>query len=201
MDPRAGPPGRGWRLSYDTRLHWRAADGRVQIAQADGSRMDFRCEAACRPLDQAPGRLERRTGTELPWRWRWPDGHALHFDGDGRLVRIDDAGGHHVRIVRDTTPGATAGAIVEVVDEAGNALRLAYETGPAGVRLTRVDTPYGRYTYRHDRPPARGIARIRPIKAEAARAGLSACVPSCIRRAGNANTRMNPPCKAATPIC
>ncbi|AOB29530.1 hypothetical protein AKI39_00805 [Bordetella sp. H567] len=155
MDTRAGPLGRGWRFSYDTRLHWRMADGRAQIAQADGSRMDFRCHATCLPLGHAAGRLERRQGSDIRWRWQWRDGRTLHFDAAGRLARIDGADGHHVRILRDTTPGATAGAIAEVVDEAGKALRFTYEAGLAGVRLARIDTPHGRYLYRHDMPSRR----------------------------------------------
>lgn len=44
QDPRAGPLGKGWTLSYDTRLYLRG--GMAQVLQADGSRIDL-------PLEQA----------------------------------------------------------------------------------------------------------------------------------------------------
>jgi RHS repeat-associated protein len=153
MDTRAGMLGRGWVLSYDTRLYAHAAPRRVQIAQADGSRVDFDCgqhEPACRPLAHGRGRLHRRDGQ---WRWRWPDGRALHFDASGRLTDIEDAGGRRLRIVRDTRPGPTAGAIAEVIDQDGKALRFFYEIAPAGARLSRIDTPFGSYRYTYDAPP------------------------------------------------
>jgi RHS repeat-associated protein len=190
MDPRAGTLGRGWTLSYDTRLHARAAPGRVQIAQADGSRMDFRCDAPvvdahgaasdrrkyartgdgadtkraaipCAPLAHARGSLHRE---DDGWRWRWPGGRALHFDEAGRLTRMDDAGGRGLRIIRDARPGPTAGEITEVIDERGNTLRFSYELAPAGARLARIDTPLGAYTYTHDVPPVDGSAhRLRGV--------------------------------------
>ncbi|OZI66266.1 DUF6531 domain-containing protein [Bordetella genomosp. 11] len=185
MDPRTGLLGRGWMLSYDTRLYAHAAYDKVQILQADGSRMDFRCDAACRPLGHARGRLvqaehagearavprEGDVARQVRWRWHWPDGRTLHFDAAGRLARIDDAGGRHVRIVRDTVAGATTGAISAVVDDTGQALRFFYESGTAGTRLARIDTPYGSYAYRHDVPPVRaaqaGAARQRRALAAA----------------------------------
>lgn len=191
MEPRAGPLGRGWTLSYDTRLHAGRADGLVQIAQADGSRADFRCGAACLPAGDARGRLERvrhaasadaetpsealrsakaaaggapaRTAVAVHWRWHWPDGRTLEFDARGWLAHIADAAGHHVRILRDTAAHG-AGAIVEVVDERGDALRFTHETGAAGARLARIDTPYGSYVYSHDVPSAPDTGGASPAR-------------------------------------
>ncbi|ARP79464.1 hypothetical protein CAL12_00580 [Bordetella genomosp. 8] len=189
MDPRGGPLGRGWTLSYDTRLHARDGGTRVQIAQADGSRVDFDCATACRPLAPGTGRLERaggardaamavaasasvRTPTPMPtqtpmpmplptpaswhWRWHWANGRVLDFDGRGRLTRIGDRGGDHVRIVRAEGEDAY---ITEVVDQHGEALRFVYETGGAGARLARIDSRYGAYVYTHDVPPERRADR------------------------------------------
>jgi RHS repeat-associated protein len=80
----------------------------------------------------------------------------LLFDAAGRLARID-AGERHIRILRHVRPGAMAGAIAEVVDETGAALRFVYETGLAGARLARIDTPFGAYVYSHDMPPAQAV--------------------------------------------
>jgi RHS repeat-associated protein len=159
LDPRPSSLGRGWTLSYETRLHAHAGRGRVQIAQADGSRMDFRCEAplpdaaVCRPIPPARGTLERDTDA---WRWRWPDGRSLHFDAGGRLTRIADSQGGDVRIERDTAAGPTHGEILAAIDERGDALRFTYQTTAAGTRLSRIDAPSGAYVYSHDMPPARG---------------------------------------------
>jgi RHS repeat-associated protein len=173
LDPRPGSLGRGWTLSYETRLHAHAMPGRVQIAQADGSRMDFRCDTpngappVCRPVAPARGTLERDADE---WRWHWPDGRRLHFDAAGRLARIADGHGGQVRITRDTTAGPTHGEIIDVIDARGDALRFTYEVTPAGARLARIDTPSGAHVYSHDTPqaapgapaPARLVAAAHP---------------------------------------
>ncbi|CAM3610699.1 hypothetical protein BOSP111201_15705 [Bordetella sputigena] len=167
MDPRGGPLGRGWALSYDTRLYAHAGRVLVQIAQADGSRVDFHCTASCRTLPPGLGRLERagtaRDDDRHPawhWRWHWPDGRVLDFDARGWLTRIGDAGGNHVRIVGASSADA---AITEVVDQAGETLRFVYEAGPEGARLSRIDTRHGAYGYTHDVPSGATAYRLAAV--------------------------------------
>lgn len=151
QDPRAGVLGRGWTLSYDTRLHAQAMQGRIQIAQADGSRVDFRCGDGdtCVAIPPHAGAL-RTLGHG--WQWRWPNGRMLTFDAAGRLVRIEDPDGKSVRIARDGGHGAMAGRILEVADTHGRSLRFTYASGSAGIRISRIDTPAGSYAYQHDAP-------------------------------------------------
>lgn len=148
LDPRAGPLGRGWAWTYDTRLH--VAAGRAQIVQADGSRVDFDLGAGdadnCVPHQAGTGSLAR---TASGWDWRWPDGRRLAFDGEGRLTRIVRPGGGVLDIARDPRPGPLHGMIQAVRDRGGAALTLHYEIGPPGPRLARVDTPLGAFVYEH----------------------------------------------------
>jgi RHS repeat-associated protein len=167
LDPRKSTLGRGWTLSYETRLHARGPAGRVQIAQADGSRMDFHCQdgsaekPSCRAIGPARGVLEHDAGQ---WRWQWPNGHMLHFDTAGRLTRIADRQGGFIRITRDAAPGPTLGEILEVTDTRGDVMRFAYELMSGATRLARIETSAGTFVYTHDVVPAdtgrRGAARL-----------------------------------------
>jgi len=148
LDPRSGPLGGGWALSYETRLYWRG--GAAQVVQADGSRFAFGPEdgaGSCAAQQPAAGRLQR----DGPgWHWLWPDGRRLDFDAAGRLIGIVHPSGIAVRIERDARPGPTQGEILSVADGSGMTLRMHYETDAQGARLARIDTPLGRYGYSHE---------------------------------------------------
>ncbi|NLD55109.1 MAG: hypothetical protein GX652_10660 [Burkholderiaceae bacterium] len=144
-----GPWGRGWTLSYDTRLY--RAGGKLQVVQADGRRLVFRSDGAA-PAGDAPvpceaeapgqGRLFRYPDG---YRWVWPWGRVLHFDAAGRLVRIgpvDGSEAESVLIVRDA-----AGRIVQVTDPAGRRMTLEYS---ADGHLVAVAHPLGTWHYRID---------------------------------------------------
>src|SRR5690606_35510954 len=92
------PWGRGWTLSYDTRLY--RTGGKLQIVQADGRRLVFKDDGSALADDapvpceaEAPGqgRLFRHPGG---YRWVWPWGRELSFDADGWLVRIGPVDGN-----------------------------------------------------------------------------------------------------------
>src|SRR5690606_33393667 len=68
LDPRHGAFGQGWATSYDTRIY--QAGGRIQIVQADGSRIDFTGDPQA-PLRSRHGLLQRDAAQ---WTWLWPDG-------------------------------------------------------------------------------------------------------------------------------
>src|SRR5690606_30119901 len=143
----AGPTGRGWTLSYDTRLY--RTGERLQIVQADGRRLVFRLPAApedgsrvgdCVAEGPGQGRLEIAPDG---YRWTWPWGRELRFDRDGFLVRIAPVGGSDaeaLRIRRDRD-----GRIVQVTDPAGRHLAFRYD---AAGHLAWVVRPLGRWHYR-----------------------------------------------------
>lgn len=153
LDPRHGPFGRGWRSSYDTRLYRQA--GRIQIAQADGSRIDFGVDSG-RPLRSHHGLLRFERGQ---WTWTWPDGHRLSFDLHGRLTRIaaphTDRGLSVVDIVRHAQPGPLYGAIEQVAArDASNTpsiLLFHYQTSGARHYVRAIDTPLGRFNYVYEK--------------------------------------------------
>ena len=139
------PWGRGWRLSYDTRLY--RVGKRIQIVQADGRRLVFQApgEGAADGIvctSEQLGQGELMLDGE-GYRWTWPQLRELRFDAAGFLVRISPIGGgdaESVRIVRD--PG---GLIREVTDPAGRQMQFAYD---ASNRLARIDHPLGAWQYR-----------------------------------------------------
>src|SRR5690606_22487956 len=97
--------GRGWRLSYDTRLY--AVARGWQIVQADGARWYFGPPPspgqACAALQTGQGRLwQQEDGF---FRWEWPQGRRLTFASDGRLVAIVDPDGSQLELVWGMLPG------------------------------------------------------------------------------------------------
>jgi len=161
LDPRGGPLGRGWTLSYDTRVYRMGT--MAQIVQADGSRLDFALGPGpgCRPTDPAAGSLLRRADG---WTWRWPTGRVLQFDAGGRLSAIATAEGERLEISRHPGPGPLRGAILAVTDPRGRALRMVYDTARGPPRLARIETPLGPFEYRHDTPAGAGQPRLAAVR-------------------------------------
>lgn len=117
----AGPLGRGWSFSYDTRVFTTAST--VQIVQADGHRLIFRRPDVSGPPAAGAGG-KRRKGASAPaepaggdasgpivcasdlpehgsvlvlpaggHEWRWPSGRRLRFDPRGYLIEIREPAG------------------------------------------------------------------------------------------------------------
>lgn len=145
LDPRHGPLGRGWMLNYDTRLY--AAGQRIQIVQADGSRVDFPAPGP-QAYSQTPrGRLYRRA---QGWSWLWPNGQSLDFDAQGRLsaVRAAIPRPGEVRVQRHAT-GLLSGLIASLRDEQGHEIRLNYRIAAGQAYLDSLDAPQGRWQYHY----------------------------------------------------
>ena len=155
------PWGRGWTLSYETRLY-RQGD-RLQIVQADGRRLVFGAppapagqgvpaDEACSAAAPAQGDLfVERDG----YRWLWPHQREIRFDSAGYLVAIRPLGGSDAeatRIDRDD-----AGRIIRIADPAGRSLRIAYDRNG---HLSRIEHPLGTWQYRID-----GSGRLQAVTA------------------------------------
>jgi YD repeat-containing protein len=155
-----GPWGRGWSLSYDTRVY---RTGRtLQIVQADGRRLVFdlpreasapggghrpgeaevASSSACSPASPGQGQLFLEAGG---YRWLWPQQRELIFDHDGRLTRIRPRGGSESEAVR--IERRDDGRISRVTDPAGRVMTLHYD---AAGYLSRIDHPLGRWDYAID---------------------------------------------------
>ena len=169
------PFGAGWTLSYDTRLY--RTSKTAQIIQADGRRIIFTLEGradapsctAMRPEDGelllsfavAAGPARKAVPSRRPqpatitgYRWRWPDGREVAFNGDGLLVGIrhDDPDGRSRTLV--VTRNA-AGLIERVTDPQGRSMQLHHD---AAGRISRIDHPRGSWYYRHG--PAGGLQSV-----------------------------------------
>ncbi|MGE4338848.1 MAG: RHS repeat domain-containing protein, partial [Pigmentiphaga sp.] len=145
-DPRDTGLGRGWRLSYDTRLY---PVGRGwQIVQADGSRLMF-------APPESPGQPCRVPGTDagellpLPeggYLWRWPSGRLLRFDARGKLVEIRTPSGALLFLHYGMVPGRDDfGRLLRVRDPRGREINLHYQHG----RLAEIRLPDGWLQYWH----------------------------------------------------
>lgn len=149
------PPGRGWQLSYDTRLY---RIGRsVQIVQADGRRVMFYLDQTaatpgrqlCHGDTANQGRLWIEPG-DAGYVWQWPSGRTLVFNAWGWLVEIrsldpvsqttDPSDLAPVRLRRDAE-----GRLVQVTDPAGRSMRLYHD---ADGHLLRIEHPRGIWHYR-----------------------------------------------------
>jgi len=156
LDPRHGPFGRGWSSSYDTRLY--SGNTRIQIVQADGSRVHFRVEKG-KPLANRRGVI-RRDGAQ--WQWIWPDGRHLRFDANGRLTRIvvprqrlapGRASVDIADIVRHNDGGALHGAVARIIfgGAAGSAkYEFQYRISGGRAYVSAIETPLGRFSYRYE---------------------------------------------------
>ncbi len=141
------PWGRGWALSYDTRLYRHA--GTLQVVQADGRRLVFglppldagseRADTACSPAMPGQGQLFIEPGG---YRWLWPQQRELLFDTAGRLVQVRPRGGSDAeatRIDRDAS-----GRIGRITDPAGRSLQFVYDRNG---HLDRIEHPLGSWRY------------------------------------------------------
>ena len=161
LDPRTGALGRGWSWSYDTRLYWMGA--RLQVLQADGSRLTFKCDSKQRCVGLAPDNgVIMRKGER--WQWQWPFGKCLHFDEPGRLLGWSFAtankSGHlqghcdetlAVQIVRHQAPSRWHTEIDRVTDTRSNkSLYFSYaSTSEVPGTLVAVYSPLGIFRYVH----------------------------------------------------
>lgn len=148
-----GPLGRGWRLSYETRL-WPMGNG-LQLVQADGSVTNFSRDVLRPTLatstNPAHGviTIRRMRGVD-EYLWRWIDGRELSFDHSGKLMQIKAATGEILSLLYDA-----AGMLVKVTDPQGRSLRLVYrDRSPAAGGnqfrgIQRLDTPVGRFGYEY----------------------------------------------------
>lgn len=163
LDTRHGVFGHGWSTSYDTRLY--RVGGRIQIVQADGSRISFAGNDQ-QTLRNRHGLLQR-DGAQ--WIWLWPDGRTLRFDQHGRLTRISapqrrpsgqDRSLLSIDIIRHDQSGPLHGTIerIATTGPAADRLELRFQYRIHGKRayVSAVDTPAGRFLYRYEAPAHAG---------------------------------------------
>jgi len=153
---RAGLTGRGWRLSYETDLK---VEGRlIQITQADGRRIPFvqdrQDPSRFRHADPLRGEIRREgAGYAARYRWHWPDGRLLTFNGLGQLEEIRLPSGEFLRLTY-----GPAHELVSVTDPQGRSLILRWAgKGEAWRGITALSTPVGVFRYEHAQDgPRRG---------------------------------------------
>lgn len=149
MDVRTSVLGRGWALSYDTRLY-RVKTG-WQIAQAEGGRISFP-DSSADPDGVHETRHGRLDHINDHHSWFWPSGAIIRFDQNGRLVAIRGASGESVYIDRHNDEGPLKGAIRHVINDRAQSMAFHYTVADEHARLTAVDTPLGRFNYAYDEP-------------------------------------------------
>ncbi len=147
LDPRTSTTGRGWALSYDTRLY-RVASG-WQVLQADGSRVHFSDRNVSDDGDHHNqyGRLDH---VNQHHNWFWPSGVILRFNQRGLLVSIRSLSGELTLIERHPPQHPYAGHMHRVVNEREQVMTFHYQMHDRQPLLHHVDTPMGRFLYSHD---------------------------------------------------
>ena len=139
--------GRGWRISYDTRLY--ASERSIQIVQADGVRVIFNRNAVnpslCTSGNGGDGwvRVERsRSQGELieTFVWHWTNGRQLTFSATGKLVQIKEPTGEFVTLSYDPV-----GRLSTVIDPSSRKLTFQYQAKTR--RLASIESPLGIFTY------------------------------------------------------
>jgi RHS repeat-associated protein len=171
-----GQFGRGWKLSYETRLYPGAHT--LQIAQADGTRVTFNRDPAqpslCSSDNPAQGRLLIRHFNDshprhLGYLWQWPNGRELMFDARGLLMSIRAPSGETLHLLYDPD-----GFLLRVTDPQNRALHLIYsgrESTHADATHTRfegvqsIKSPVGRFEYRYGSPPVPGSTEPAGLRA------------------------------------
>jgi RHS repeat-associated protein len=144
--------GRGWRLSYETRLT-ETADN-IQIIQGDGTLAVFPRTPTqaklCSAVNPVDGKVTiEGDGRTRHYLWHWMNGRVLRFDGEGRLVSIRASSGAAVLLWYDAS-----GKLSRVVDPQGRELTFEYgRTGAPGFHgIVAIHTPVGRIAYDHPAP-------------------------------------------------
>ncbi|MBI5926298.1 MAG: hypothetical protein HY836_11935 [Aquabacterium sp.] len=149
-----GIMGRGWKLSYETRLSVQGAH--LEVIQADGRRIAFQKElmtgqaGGASPSD---GKIVIRAGNQGPeYTWVWPSGRKLTFDAQGKLLQIAAPTGEFVTLQYDPK-----GLLIQVIDPQGRRLKLNYperSVAEAGrfKGVQSVDSPVGRFVYEYGSP-------------------------------------------------
>ena len=139
--------GRGWRLSYDTRLY--ASERSIQIVQADGVRVIFNRNAMnpslCTSGNGGDGwvRIERSRsqGESIEtFVWHWTNGRQLTFSATGNLVQIKEPTGEFVTLTYDPV-----GRLSTVIDPSSRKLTFQYQKNTR--RLASIESPLGIFTY------------------------------------------------------
>lgn len=154
LDPGSSVSGRGWKLSYDTRLF--KAGGRWQIVQADGSRVQFLSNGQANKPGY--GRLDNKNRHYI---WHWPNGQVLEFDPYGYLAGIVSSQGERLRILREPQAGVPRHAMTRVINQQGLSLDFSYQTLGDNTVLDSIQTPQGSYRYLYD-SDTRLLGVIRP---------------------------------------
>jgi len=157
-----GAMGRGWRLSYETELF--DMYGKIQIMQADGSRVIFdrdgRNTSLCSTANPANGTMTLIPQKNGPaeYMWTWTNGRKLFFNAAGKLYRIAAPTGELVLIDYDQR-----NVLRRVTDPQGRRLDLAYYD-PKLVNQFRgvqfIDSPVGRFEYQYGSELPRGSGAI-----------------------------------------
>lgn len=146
-----GIMGRGWKLSYETKLTILGAH--LEVIQADGRRIPFQKElltGQASAISPADGKIVVRSGAQGPeYTWIWPNGRKLNFDAQGRLQQIAAPTGEFVTLQYDPR-----GLLIQVIDPQGRRLKLNYpdrNTAEAGRfrGVQSIDTPVGRLVYEY----------------------------------------------------
>ncbi len=146
LDPRHGALGRGWTLSFDSRLH--SVGKQVQIVQADGSRVSFPFPKAGIETTNARGSLRRH---EQGWTWHWPNGQRLDFDAQGRLIALQSPIPRPGKLhIKRHEAGLLHGLIAQLRDDTGQEIRMHYRAEEGQAYLTRMDTPLGVWRYEYE---------------------------------------------------
>jgi RHS repeat-associated protein len=174
-----GRIGRGWRLSYETRLV--ATPRAIEVLQADGASVSF-VRDALKPsvaTTDNPARgviTVRRGGRGDEYLWRWADGRELSFNHLGQLVQIKAATGEMTSLLYDPR-----GPLMRVTDPQGRSLQLHYLDREGVARNDRyrgvqsIDTPVGRFTYGYgSTPPKDSVLGARDLLANLVRVGYPA---------------------------
>jgi RHS repeat-associated protein len=147
--------GRGWRLSYETRLY---PKGRLlEVVQADGSRLgfgrDWRNPAVCSPASPEHGKIFiEGQGPQTRYQWVWADGRRLSFNAAGLLQQIVAPSGEILSLQYDPR-----GLLIKVTDPQGRSLQLNYlerdrRDGSRFSGVQSIDSPVGRFEYQYGSP-------------------------------------------------
>jgi RHS repeat-associated protein len=148
-----GRIGRGWRLSYETRLI--ATQHTIEVLQADGARLMFSRDvlrpALATPDDPVHGVITvKHGGRGDEYVWRWADGRELSFNYQGQLMQIQAASGEITSLMYDPK-----GPLVRVTDPQGRSLTLTYldrQSAASGDRfrgVQSIQSPVGRFSYEY----------------------------------------------------